>query len=155
MGYSQTIPLSSVELGSRLETAFQVTSGATVTIDFVATIFFTPWLTGRIKHAYLDMYFPYVHNSNVAANSINGDQYIQTKVGVGGTWSNAILVHNFDFNLPGSSSLEGTVRLTGNIDLQSLNIDGSTLFFRWENSNAALASLDFNCMYFILRAVTE
>jgi hypothetical protein len=153
MGYCQTIPLYSFEIGSSMNSSFNV--GTVVgTSTFTTDITVPSWLDGKIIHAYVDAVIPYVVNLSGALNYTFNDQYIQVSIS-GGAWQNVIAIPSLSFTLPGAERMCGTIRLIGTVDLTSLGIDSATLRFRWLDKQAVANSLEFTCLYMVLRIIGE
>jgi hypothetical protein len=154
MGYAQTNPLSFLELGNahtRLETTVSTVPG-----DWVFSPFsFLNYLSGRVHHAFIDAYFPYVHNSNAGANYAVAGKIRVAKFG--GIYTDAISIGDETFYL-GAGETGNMQRITGNYDIQTVINDcltgASTMLVKWENATAHANNLLFRDAYCILR-VTE
>lgn len=153
MGYSQTIPLSSIEIGSAMENPFTVTTVAADHAFTEATITLPGWLEPpRIQHAYIDMYVPYVQNTNVASNYIDSTQYVYASVD-GGAFHQCTKISNQSFYLPPSFSFTGLYRIIGMYDMRSYLVANATIDLLWDNAQSFANSLVFGNIWFIMRLI--
>jgi len=154
MGYAQTLPLSFLEFGNahtRLETTVSTVPSTWVLSPFSLV----NYLVGRVHHAYLDVYFPYVRNSAAGVNYIVGSTIGVKKFGAA-AYSNAIDIGDESMYLSAGSTW-AKERYTGNHDIQLVvndvinNATPTTMLVGWENVTSNADSLVFRDAYCILR----
>jgi len=111
------------------------------------------WLAGKIEHAYLDAYFPYIINGPAVENELAWDTYIQVGNAAGTVWTNACLTRVNTLNLPASSTYSGLMRVIGHVDIASVveAEAGSFINVRWDDVGANADVLRFRGVYMILR----
>lgn len=153
MGYAQTIPPVTIEFGSGMEPPFTVGTVA-ADHDFTdATITLPAWMSViEIRHAYVDMYVPYIQNTTAVDNYTDGTQYIQASVDLG-AMHNCTKIFNNGFFIPNGFTYSGLYRVLGMYDIVSYLADNCTITFRWDNALAFGNSLIFNNVWFIMRVI--
>lgn len=153
MGYAQTIPFSSFEIGSGMENPFTVDSVAGDYTFTDATITLPSWLQiNRISHAYIDMYVPYIQNTNVASNYMQNTQYVYASVD-GGAYHQCTKIFSNGFYLPPSFNYSGLYRVLGIYDMVSYLTNSCTISFLWDEAVAHLDSLIFGNVWFQIRII--
>lgn len=101
-------------------------------------------LEGRkIKAAYCHMKYAKARDSSTADNKLSGNQYIQVKESVSGSYTNAILlVDDMIFVDVSESTVIGGDIIYGNIDVKAqVSAENLTFNFQWTSALADGASL--------------
>lgn len=154
MGYADTIPLTFFEYGNYRQVWPDITVGTVAADNMLGFLYLPSYLAGA-RHAYLDIYFPYCNNTAVAANYIDGDQYIQVLKTWGGTWTNAIILKSATYNFPPGEKID-VGRQVGYYDIEPQVNDaaGVGLYVRWAAAAVHADSVIFKNIYCILRVAT-
>jgi hypothetical protein len=154
MGYANTVPLSQFELGNthQLNDQDLTTVANTFAINAIAI---PSWLANAVNHAYLDIYFPWIQNTNAATNYIADAEKIQ--VFGNGAWKTAIRLGTQTLALPALTLFTGSVRVVGNDDIaDEINErSGHSMSIQWLDSRSQQNNLNFRMMYCILRVMTK
>lgn len=153
MGYASTKPQTQLEWGSNITgyTTVLTTVAADQGIgDFVGVA--PPILTG-IKYAYLDVIISNIKNTSAAgSNALDGNQYISIRKVA--TDYHAILLAGTGFTTAASATMQGPIRLYGNIDIKAyLTSTGNSII--WEDSKSTRDNLEVTIWQCVLRMVYE
>ncbi len=97
----------------------------------------------KIKAAYCHMLYAKLRDSSAADNKLSGNQYIQVKESVSGSYTNAILlVDDMMFIDVSEGTVVGGDVIYGNIDVKAqISAEGLTFNFQWTSALADGASL--------------
>ena len=98
-------------------------------------------LRGQIDFATLDVYLGLISNTYASGdNTINGDQYIQMKVGAA-SYSNAILMPTGTLGVGAASAKANGYWVRGAVDVSSLFTKGNTIDVQWTSARAQQISI--------------
>lgn len=116
MGYASLSPVSVFEIGSPPQTTELIftTGGGTFGLK---SLDIPSWLSGKIKHAYLDWHIVYVINNHADFNWIDTCTGIQISPDSGLNWYQAIDIENHLLYSPATSVFTGDIRVIGTYDL--------------------------------------
>lgn len=130
------------------------TVGVTPTLN---PITIPSWLSGRISHAYLDVYFPHIINGPANENELAWGAYFQVSSTGGVPWTSAVNIEQDSLNLAPSEIFTGTIRFTGSIDLATVTqaCTGGVMYIRWDDIGADFNVMRFKSVYCILRVFVK
>lgn len=154
MGYADTLPFAFFELGNIHTTGEQEITTVAANYDF-GVIGIPAFITARVRHAYLDVYFPSVRNSGAGVNW-NVGSYVKIRKFLTGAYTNACYISDESLYL-GAGEREDKGRFSGSLyDVRTI-IEasvGTTIQVQWEGMTAHANSLFFRDAYCILRVLT-
>lgn len=155
MSYTRRGNPTELIFGSPCEQPFTVSSVAADHTFTDATITIPSWLKiNTIAHAFLDMYVPYIQNTNAGSNWISASQYIYASID-GGAYHQANKIFNSAFYLAPSMWFTGQYINLGMYDLISYLANDCTITLLWDNAQSHVDSLNFGNIWFVLRVITK
>lgn len=155
MGYANIYPLSQLIFGSPQEPQFFIDASVHTCTFTNASITLPSWLKKeRIKYAFYDFHVPYMANTSVLTNYVDGSQWFQVSID-GGVWRNANKIFDDAFNVQPSGTYTGYIVNIGNYDIAPYLATDATLTFRWVDSKALNDALWFINCWVTLRVIAE
>jgi hypothetical protein len=103
--------------------------------------------------AYLVFRVSFYSNTNAATNAIDGDQYIQIKESVSGSYENAIKLPNQTVRIDSGVTNRYYLEILGNIDISSIITPSLTYDIQWTSAKSLQDNLVMRNFQTILRLV--